>query len=189
MKATSTLTIGGYLLTLGTVRCSQPWIAGYTPRTFIADQSSIDLDSREIDRWLDSGVFERAERLYKEGGHARSYARLKILNAPEPPIEPLPAGTLVYGTSTTGKAVEGRLVNETIWKSGDSDILLMVEYAVEQNPGQYCQVGGMENTDSAVTDGCTLRSDFYGPQFSLRAFHLTRLPIFSVLRFHSVGLH
>lgn len=135
--------------------CNQPWIAGYTPMTFVNDHAEIDLDQREIEKWLDVGIFQQAERIYSVGAHSQSIARLTLVDA-KPPAKPFPVGTLVYGTSTTGNGVQGRIVTETYWNDSTEEIIAFVEYDREKGAdhSSHCQVGALAATSSAVKGGC-----------------------------------
>lgn len=149
------LIIGNLLLLTGSVRSNLDWIAGYDPLTFVSDHAAIDKDQRDIEKWLIADVFQQAERIYTEGGHSQSMAHLRLLN-PEPPTQPFPVGTLVYGTGVDGRAVQGRLLKEAFWTKSDDQVILMVEYDREKLLEQYslCQVGALVRTDSSVEDGC-----------------------------------
>lgn len=178
----SLLLLGGDL-----IYATQPWIAGYTPLTFVGDVASIDMDAQALEKWLDLGIFQQAQRLYEQGGYAKSYALLKLVGdtTPEPPQRLLPAGTLVYGTSTTGQALEGRLAVDTIWEVGDDYVTLQVEYDKEKNTAQqqsYCQVGGLDYTDSAVTEGCFIEAGF------VQVIHLDRdAPVYTYAYEYDIG--
>jgi hypothetical protein len=149
--------IGNLLLLLGSVSANQQWIAGYDPLTFVNDHAVIDLDQREIEKWLDVDIFQQAEKVYGEGGHSQSLAQLRLFN-PEPPTEPFPAGTIVYGTGVGGSGVQGRLVKETTWTKTKTifEVVLLVEYDREKsvNLASHCQVGALSTTDSSITNGC-----------------------------------
>lgn len=133
----------------------QTWIAGYDSITSVNDHAAIDLDVRELEKWLDVGIFQQAQRIYMRGAHSKSIAQLKLVDA-EPPLEPLPAGTLVFGTSTIGGGVQGRLTTETFWTANDDEVILMVEYDRDKSPDlkSYCQVGALAVTQSAWQEGC-----------------------------------
>ncbi len=146
--------LANLLLLLGTASSNLDWIAGYDPLTYVVDHAAIDLDQREIEKWLDVGIFQQAEKIYTKGGHSQSFARLRLLNA-APPAAPFPPGTLVYGLGVNGDGVQGRLLHTTTWINGD-EAIIDVEYDREKilDRPSYCQVGALALTDSALKNGC-----------------------------------
>lgn len=149
------LFLANALLVPWTIDGSSDWLAGYDPLTYVADHAAIDLDLREMDKWLDIGIFQQAERIYTKGGHSQSRAKLRLLNA-DPPPQPFPAGTWVYGTSVSGDGVQGRLLNSVMWSQDDDQVIIEVEYDRQRSPrhSSYCQVGALAATNSAIQSGC-----------------------------------
>jgi hypothetical protein len=123
----------------------------------VEDQAAIDLDQREMEKWLEAPVevFQQAERIYSQGAFSDSIARLRLVNA-EPPLKPLPSGSLVYGTANSGVGIQGRLTQDTTWESKDKEVFMLVQYDREKNSahGAFCEVGALARTQSAVIDGC-----------------------------------
>lgn len=147
--------LANMLVVLGTIDASSDWLAGYDPLTYVADDAAIDLDQREIEKWLEVGIFQQAERIYTKGGHSQSRAKLRLLNA-DPPVRPYPAGTIVYGTSVSGDAVQGRLIKTATWNKNTGQVFIEVEYDRQHSPrySSYCQVGALAATNSAIKAGC-----------------------------------
>lgn len=143
------------IISLRPASSSYAWIAGYEPRSQVADHAAIDLDQQEIEKWLTLRMFEPAEGVYKNGGHSQTIARVNVVDA-EPPIQPFPAGTTVYGWTDSGQAVKGKLVEEVTWGRSEKNVQMLIEYdPVKEFSNQLnCQVGALVLTDSAKREGC-----------------------------------
>ena len=136
-------------------RLAEEWIAGYEPRTFVKNHAAIDLDQAKIEDLLDQGDFNSAKAIYVQGGHSKSIARLKLLDAP-PPVKPILSETIVTGRTNAGGLVRGNLVEELMWTSGDKEVDVLVEYYTNKEQIEYvdCQVGGLVSISSANRGGC-----------------------------------
>mmetsp|Transcript_4401 Transcript_4401/g.6581 ORF Transcript_4401/g.6581 Transcript_4401/m.6581 type:complete len:551 (-) Transcript_4401:62-1714(-) len=122
----------------------------YEPKSKITDIAAIDQDLRAIIRELRKYDFERAERIYKEGGHSGSVAKLKILT--EGGLrEDVTAGVQVVGPSLQNgdDGARGFLYRDA--KTGDDEIIVQYEVSPVQENYSFCQVGALTDT---FTNGC-----------------------------------
>jgi hypothetical protein len=110
-------------------------------------QNAIDLDLHLIKKWLYRENFDAAERVYREGAHSESVAKLKL----ETPLDAeIPEGSEVVGVTTTGDAqVTGRLMES----AKPDQTVVLVRYDVNEIQDNYvnCQVGG---SPAPETTGC-----------------------------------
>jgi hypothetical protein len=131
------------------------WIAGYEPRTLVTDHAAIDLDQEVIERLLAFRRLDDAKAIYKKGGHSQPIAQIQLVDA-DPPVMPIPAGTIVIGWSNNGDMVRGRLLEETTWTSEETNVTIFVEYQRNEAQESYlnCEVGGLVEISEANGDGC-----------------------------------
>jgi len=130
-------------------RLSYELIAYYEPKSQVTDQNAIDLDQQEIEDQLSIGSevsFEKARRVYDEGGHSKSVA---VINLASPLTRGLGKFTEVSGKTESGLTVAGVLFDN--YPNGISTI----EIQYKTNPAQKfyvgCQVGGLSRPK---LDGC-----------------------------------
>jgi hypothetical protein len=137
-------------------RLSYEWIAGYEPRTLVTDHAAIDLDQKEVEKWLAARMLDPVKDIYQQGGHSQSTALIHLSTNTEPPKMPIPSGTIVYGWTNNGDMVHGRLTEEAFWTSKDSEVTLLIEYQANEVQDNYvnCQVGGLVITSSDNRKGC-----------------------------------
>merc|ERR1711937_421401 len=84
-------------------------IAYYEPKSQVTDQNAMDLDQLEIEDQLAIGSdvsFEKARRVYNEGGHSKSVA---VVNLSAPLTRGLGKYMAVSGKADDGLAVYGKL--------------------------------------------------------------------------------
>ena len=113
---------------------------------------SIDLDKKAMSEHLahkTAQSFEVAKRIYKEGGHRRSYA---IINLTEPLAFPLVKDAHFFfgksgkGAKVTANAFDNYIVNST---------MIGLRYTAIDDPESYqtCNVGALTE-DQINLDGC-----------------------------------
>jgi len=90
-------------------RLSYETIVFYEPKSQVTDHNAIDLDQAQMEDQLSIGSdvsFEKARRIYADGGHSKSVAVVKLTT-------PLTGGlakfTAVSGQNANGVAVYGKL--------------------------------------------------------------------------------
>jgi hypothetical protein len=115
----------------------------------INSQASIDQDLHAIIRELRKFNFDRAERIYREGGHSSPIAKLTI--AGDGLNVDIPAGSQVVGPSLKDgeDGARGFLVADA--KVGEHDIIVAYEISSVQDNYVGCQVGALTDT---FTNGC-----------------------------------
>lgn len=122
---------------------SESPIAGYDPKTSVTDHNAIDLDQKLIQTYVASATtFPQAKKIYEEGAHSKSYARVTFNAGVTLPTD-LPKGTGVTGVASDGTTVvTGALYKDA--SAGDNSI--KVQYTVLNIQESYvnCQVGGRE---------------------------------------------
>jgi len=122
-------------------RLSYELIAYYEPRSQVTDNNAMDLDQLEIEDQLAIGSevsFEKARRVYEDGGHSKSVAVVKL---DSPLTRGLGKSTIVSGKNEGGTSVYGKLVDN--YPNGISTI--EIQYRTTDNQKTYvgCQVGGL----------------------------------------------
>jgi hypothetical protein len=133
--------------------------AGYLPSTRVTDEAALDLDQREFNLVLSERRIKEGLIMYKQGGHAGSYARLTLTNVgSQEDGEVLLAGAKVTGNSSFSEPVNGVLKQDVTLSSAVGDVnVLEVVYPVNNTQANHveCQVGGLNAIARANRDGCT----------------------------------
>jgi hypothetical protein len=132
--------------------------AGYLPSTRVTDEAALDLDQREFNLELSERRIKEGFIMYKQGGHAGSYARLTLTNVGSQDGEVLLAGAKITGNSSFSEPVSGVLKEDVTLSSATGDVnVLEVVYPVNNTQANYveCQVGGLNALARASRDGCT----------------------------------
>jgi len=141
------------LLLTNAIFSKQEPIAEYEPRSQITDYAAIDMDQKAIQERAGLADFNRALRVYQEGGHSGSYARVTLLN----PRENLKyaMGTGVAGTAERGFEVFAELLDDIEWASPDS-VQVNIKYSVsdEQSHHVDCMVGALYTFEGGYRNGC-----------------------------------
>jgi hypothetical protein len=113
-------------------------------------QNAIDLDLHLIRKWLyraSARGYQAGEKVYREGSHSMSVARLKL----KTPLDTeIPAGSEVVGFTAMGDVeVKGRLLDA----AKPNHTVVLVQYDVNEIQDFYvnCQVGG---SPAPETSGC-----------------------------------
>lgn len=122
-------------------RLSYELIAYYEPKSQVTDHNAIDLDQSALEDQLAIGStvsFGNAKRIYTDGGHSKSVAKVTLSS---PLNGALTKFTAVTGRNEDGGAVYGRVYDD--YKNGESQI--SVQYKTTDNQASYvsCQVGGL----------------------------------------------
>lgn len=124
-------------------RLSYELIAYYEPKSQVTDNNAIDLDQLEIEDQLAIGSdvsFEKARRVYAQGGHSKSVAVVK-LNSPL--TRGLAQHTIVSGRNEGGLSIYGKLLDS--YPNGISTIEIQYRTTDSQKSYVGCQVGGLPN--------------------------------------------
>ena len=103
----------------------------------------MDLDQLELEDQLAIGSdvsFEKARRVYEEGGHSKSVA---VVNLSEPLTRGLGKDTAVSGKSADGVTIYGKLYDN--YPNGISTIEIQYKTTDSQKTYVGCQVGGLPN--------------------------------------------
>jgi len=122
-------------------RLSYELIAYYEPKSQVTDNNAIDLDQLEIEDQLAIGSevsFEKARRVYAEGGHSKSVAVVKLAS---PLTRSLAKSTIVSGKSEGGVTIYGKLLDN--YPNGISTIEIQYRTTDSQKAYVGCQVGGL----------------------------------------------
>lgn len=114
-------------------------------------QLVIDLDQKSLENQLGlqtSEGFEAATKIYRDGGHSKSYAMIKLdagLNSKAG------KGAKVMGTNADGATVDAILMHDA--DAGEDEI--RVQYATTENADSHvgCKVGGLPKSEW-VKSGC-----------------------------------
>jgi len=131
---------------------SYEFIAGYGPDSSVTDHNAIDLDQKIIEAQvakLTESSFDLAKKVYMEGGHSKSYAKLTITNGVSADCGDK---TLVSGIDNSGVEVVGK-----VYKSSTSPASeVWVQYQTNDVQASYvgCQVGALAATGDHKTSGC-----------------------------------
>jgi len=129
-------------------------IVGYAPSSQVTDQCAIDLDQEDIFTQLTLDTvnsFERAKKIYNEGGHSKSYALISLTT-------PLTSG-VQEGDKLLGKNTEGDQVSGTAYENyAAGKQVIKFRYTTTDIPESYvqCQVGALANPNlkgCLVADG------------------------------------
>lgn len=147
-------------------RLSYELIASFEPKSQVTDHNAIDLDQATMEDQLAIGTdvsFERARRVYEEGGHSKSVAMVKLSS---PLTSGLKKATAVSGKNDDGAAVYGKLYED--YPNGSTTI--GIQYKTTDNQKSYvgCQVGGLpkQNTAGCLSSSGTLSIDGTKVQYS-----------------------
>jgi len=122
-------------------RLSYELIAYYEPRSQVTDNNAIDLDQLEIEDQLAIGSevsFEKARRVYSDGGHSKSVAVVKLTS---PLTRGLAKSTMVSGKNEAGVTIYGKLLDN--YPNGISTIEIQYRTTDSQKTYVGCQVGGL----------------------------------------------
>ena len=139
----------------------QELIVGYEPLTQVTDHAAIDLDQKKIAERVGLGDFAHALRVYREGGHSKSYAQLTLL-APTP-NKSYKKGTQVVGLTDVGGDVSGALLEDMSWTT-EAAVVLQVQYRTGDVQEKYvdCQVGALFAFSEANRKGCKFSWCIFG---------------------------
>jgi len=130
-------------------RLSYELIANYEPKSQVTDHNAIDLDQFEIERQLNIGSvasFDKARRVYEEGGHSKSVAVVKLTT---PLTSGLAKFTAVSGQNADGGPVYGSVHDD--YPNGSNIIEVQYKTIDQQSSYVGCQVGGLSKPN---LDGC-----------------------------------
>jgi len=122
-------------------RLSYELIAYYEPKSQVTDNNAIDLDQLEIEDQLAIGSevsFEKARRVYEDGGHSKSVAVVKLAS---PLTRGLGKSTLVTAKNEGGTTIYGKLLDN--YPNGVSTIEVQYRTTDSQKAYVGCQVGGL----------------------------------------------
>ena len=137
-------------------------LAGFEPRTTVADVATIDQDQALMEEVLDKHHFNGFAKIYHQGGHALTVARLHLIDNPTPPETTIPEGTEVIGWTNEGAIVQGQLFEPMVpWDPNNitenENITISVKYLVNNKDQELkCQVGGLPTLHKANREGCKL---------------------------------
>jgi hypothetical protein len=135
------------------------YAGGYVPSTRVTDEAALDLDQRDANLVLSQGRIIEGYIMYRQGGHAGSYARLTLTNlALQYDGEVLLAGETITGESSFSEPITGFLKENVQLSSADGRVnVLEVVYPVKTTQTEHveCQVGGLIAIARANRDGCT----------------------------------
>jgi len=132
---------------------SYEYIAGYLPNSSVTDHNAIDLDQQvivaQVAKKTDS-AFALAKAVYEDGGHSKSYAKLKTDNTAY--VSGLADGTLVTGSDDNDNDVVGKVYKSSDTPTGE----IWLQYQTNDVQASYvgCQVGALSGTGDANYDGC-----------------------------------
>jgi len=140
-------------------RLSYDLIAFYEPKSQVTDHNVIDLDQSEIEDQLEIGSevsFEKARRIYSEGGHSKSVATVELS---VPLMRALGKFTAVSGQNADGVTIYGKLYDN--YPNGITTIDIQYKTTDEQKSFVGCQVGGLPKPkfDGCFTPSGTLTID------------------------------
>jgi len=130
-------------------RLSYELIANYEPKFQVTDHNAIDLDQLEIEDQVNIGTvssFDKARRVYEEGGHSKSVAMVKLTT---PLTSALAKSTAVSGKAAAGFPVYGKVYHD--YPNGESTIEVQYKTIDQQSAYVGCQVGGISKPN---LDGC-----------------------------------
>lgn len=128
-------------------------IVGYEPKSQVVDHAAIALDQKLMEEALDAKDFARAENIYNNGGHSKSFAVLTITgNVPQF----IKKETPLSGFDDNGNAVTGTAMKDTNEASGT--IQFQYDTFINQEQHVTCQVGGL-SAESQTTTGCLKNGD------------------------------
>jgi hypothetical protein len=116
----------------------------------VTDHCAIDLDQSALEEQLAKGTndsFQNALRIYKEGGHSKSYAQITLTPALS---ADLPAGTSIMGKNAEGIEVAGKAYEA--YTSGNQVIKVQYKTSDIQTSYVECQVGAL--VTGVNTAGC-----------------------------------
>lgn len=139
-KAFTTLTAATALIS---VASATELIVDYEPMNPVHDIMNIALDLKSMGDTLEKNQdFNKAFKIYKEGGHSESVAKLELRQELNFFID---EGTIISGTSISGKEVTAVAMKDYV--IGDREIEVLY------NQDEGCFVGGLDVPD---TRGCFL---------------------------------
>lgn len=122
-------------------RLSYELIARYEPHSQVTDHNAIDLDQSEMEDQLAIGSevsFEKARRIYENGGHSKSVAVVKLTSPLPKQMEKF---TPVSGQSADGLSIYGKLFDT--YPNGATSIEIQYQTTDQQKSYVGCQVGGL----------------------------------------------
>jgi len=152
-------------------KLSYEFIAGYRPDSQVTDHNAIDLDQNFIAKFVGEKTgdsFELARAVYEQGGHSKSYAKLKLTDL----TGSFP--TLNDGDKFTGKNTDGVDVVGKVYKSSKSkpngEIWLQYQTNDDQQNYVGCQVGGLgvsyQNTKECFATSGTITENDGGSEYT-----------------------
>lgn len=130
-------------------------MAGYRPQTQITDQAALDLDQQILVERAGVADFTNAQRIYQNGGHSGSYARITLISPPD--NKSYKAGTVVMGFTEKDHNVIASLKDDASWgELNGSNVTINVLYTVsdEQSHHVDCIVGDLFALEAAYHVGC-----------------------------------
>ena len=114
----------------------------------MTDHNALDLDQKalEVELYNTPADFPNAGRIYREGGHSKSYSQFTVSALPAA----ISKGTAISGTTDDGTVVLGKAYSS----ASAGDTVLKVQYLVSDDQATWvlCRVGGL--TEASYTDGC-----------------------------------
>eukprot|EP00562_Extubocellulus_spinifer_P006104 CAMPEP_0178524064 /NCGR_PEP_ID=MMETSP0696-20121128/29437_1 /TAXON_ID=265572 /ORGANISM="Extubocellulus spinifer, Strain CCMP396" /LENGTH=592 /DNA_ID=CAMNT_0020155361 /DNA_START=84 /DNA_END=1862 /DNA_ORIENTATION=- len=117
----------------------------------MTDHARIDRDQLAIQQALalqTSESFDNAKTIYEEGGHSKSYARLKLVADGGLPTK-VKKGSAIKGKTADGVTIHGKAYEQ----AEEGDAVIEVQYPTDEGAAP-CFVGALNLVDNEVTDGC-----------------------------------
>jgi len=133
------------------VSASYERIAGYEPGSQVTDHNAIDLDQKSIETQLAAGTLDsyvRAEEIYNEGGHSKSYASIKLDSGLS---KALSKGAQITAVSVSGENIVGK--SYSAYEAGSTNIKFQYATTDIQATHVGCLVGALPSNEHR-TDGC-----------------------------------
>ena len=111
----------------------------------------MDLDQKSIETQLAAGTIDsyvKAEEIYNEGGHSKSYASIKLSSGLS---KALAKGAQITAVSVSGENIVGKAYSK--YEAGDSSIKFQYATTDVQSVHVGCMVGALPSNEHR-TDGC-----------------------------------
>lgn len=127
-------------------------IAGYEPGSQVTDHNAMDLDQAAIEKQLGKATqdsFQQAKKIYNEGGHSKSYARLALDGAGL--SSAVSKGDEITGLSVGGSSVSAKAYGD--FPVGSTSLTVQYKTIDLQSEHVGCKVGALPSEDQ-FHDGC-----------------------------------
>lgn len=113
------------------------------------------MDQQILEERAGVADFDHAMRIYQNGGHAGSYARITLIAPPD--NKSYKAGTTVMGFTERDSNVIASLMEDTEWgalNGGNFTINVLYTVSDEQSHHVDCMVGDLFALEAAYRVGC-----------------------------------